>query len=589
MERIPSREAKPDLRLNVIIIVVWVVVFCTAFIYSFPSILNGDLGDNDNYMRLHQVSTFIQSPSLYQLPLERFNPEDGRVMHWSRIVDVPVALVIWLTGYVVSEPLAVALSLFFVPTLYFLGLLYLMARLTSKIFGVYPAVIVAIFAPFSIVYAKFAPGYIDHHNLQLLLFILFLNLVPFSENKQVSAISRGVASGCVMAASLLIGLEAIPAYFCTLLTGMCFLTKQRGLDYSWVYLGYTGITCALVGLLGLTIFEPMEVILEPVFDVATYPLFLLSLVVGITFIVGSRKGSVLFTLTLILACIVGSLFLFPDMLASPYQNYPRLLSYFWLDHVSEAKPLISYMLSGGQLTVVLIAVCYIVITTASIVTTTSTHQKWLWMIAFLLLLPLLFWQLRLLPFYVLVSLPLQANLIYALYSKITTRFIRLTPFMLAMPTIVVPIMYNSAVGSEPSQAPVSRLWRLDAVEVLNKNQLREHKILTSLETASPILALTENSVISGPYHRNVNGNTKAIEAFSTHTSAVLANSLKQQNISLIIVDKRDPQLSMIAKATPPTSLVNMLLSGQVPEWLSYVDGNEQGLAVYQLKGLNNDE
>ncbi|MFS1911606.1 hypothetical protein [Vibrio sp. 10N.286.48.B7] len=57
---------------------------------------------------------------------------------------------------------------------------------------------------------------------------------------------------------------------------------------------------------------------------------------------------------------------------------------------------------------------------------------------------------------------------------------------------------------------------------------------------------------------------------------------------MLIVDKRDPQLLIIARATPQTSLLNILFSDQVPTWLDYVAGNEKGLAIYKLKGFNHE-
>ncbi|MCG6419857.1 hypothetical protein K6U51_17715, partial [Vibrio fluvialis] len=47
-----------------------VVISLFMLIYHWPSINSWQLGDNDNYMRLHQIQTFIASPSWYVTPLK---------------------------------------------------------------------------------------------------------------------------------------------------------------------------------------------------------------------------------------------------------------------------------------------------------------------------------------------------------------------------------------------------------------------------------------------------------------------------------------------------------------------------------------
>src|SRR4051812_18771216 len=60
---------------------------------GFPT-LAASHGDNDSLLRLVQIRDLLGGQAWFDLHQYRMGPEGGFVMHWSRLVDAPIALII---------------------------------------------------------------------------------------------------------------------------------------------------------------------------------------------------------------------------------------------------------------------------------------------------------------------------------------------------------------------------------------------------------------------------------------------------------------------------------------------------------------
>jgi len=78
-------------------IVSWTILFQLAWNWGalLPVIRNGELPGPDDFLRLHQVMNWMNGQGWYDLKLYRMFPPAGGDIHWSRIVDVPIAGLIW--------------------------------------------------------------------------------------------------------------------------------------------------------------------------------------------------------------------------------------------------------------------------------------------------------------------------------------------------------------------------------------------------------------------------------------------------------------------------------------------------------------
>src|SRR5436305_12030978 len=74
-----------------VVLLVW-LGFCGWFIFQkWHDIRWFGLGDTDDNMRIMQVRAWLHGQGWYDLRQYRLNPPFGANIHWSRLVDVPIA------------------------------------------------------------------------------------------------------------------------------------------------------------------------------------------------------------------------------------------------------------------------------------------------------------------------------------------------------------------------------------------------------------------------------------------------------------------------------------------------------------------
>src|SRR6476620_7279798 len=130
------------------------------------------LGDTDDNMRIMQVRAWLHGQGWYDLRQYRLNPPFGANIHWSRLVDLPIAGIILalrpLVGGVDAERTAIAIA----PMLPLLLLLVSVSLVTRRLIDrrAYPLAFITLFYAGSAT-GMFMPARIDHHGWQLALLV----------------------------------------------------------------------------------------------------------------------------------------------------------------------------------------------------------------------------------------------------------------------------------------------------------------------------------------------------------------------------------------------------------------------------------
>src|SRR5436305_682117 len=188
-----------------VVLLVW-LGFCGWFIFQkWSDIRFFGLGDTDDNMRIMQVRALLHGQGWYDLRNYRMNPPFGANIHWSRLVDLPIAgLILGLRpflGGAGAERWAVAIA----PMLPYLLLLYSVGVTARRLLG--PAAYLLAFCGLFFAQSNngmFAPERIDHHGWQLAL--LALSVASITDRDKVRG---GILLGLSSALSLAIGLEMI--------------------------------------------------------------------------------------------------------------------------------------------------------------------------------------------------------------------------------------------------------------------------------------------------------------------------------------------------------------------------------------------
>lgn len=185
--------------------VIWLGFCCWMIFQNWSQIRWFGLGDTDDNMRIMQVRAWLHGQGWYDLRNYRMNPPFGASIHWSRLVDLPIAgLILGLRPFIggaAAERWAVALA----PMLPYLLLLYSLALTARRLLGpsAYLLAFAAIFFAGS-TNGMFTPERIDHHGWQLAL--LALSIASIADPQKVRG---GLVLGISTALSLAIGLEMI--------------------------------------------------------------------------------------------------------------------------------------------------------------------------------------------------------------------------------------------------------------------------------------------------------------------------------------------------------------------------------------------
>jgi len=180
--------------------------FCAWSIFeSWNQIRWFALGDTDDNMRIMQVRALLHGQGWYDLRNYRMNPPFGANIHWSRLVDLPIAgLILALRpffGGAAAERWAVAVA----PLIPYFLLLFSLGLTARRLLGptAYVWAILGIWLAAS-TNGMFAPERIDHHGWQLALLALSVSAIADSDK-----IRGGIFLGISSALSLAIGMEMI--------------------------------------------------------------------------------------------------------------------------------------------------------------------------------------------------------------------------------------------------------------------------------------------------------------------------------------------------------------------------------------------
>ncbi|MCU0789926.1 MAG: hypothetical protein MUE79_02560, partial [Nitratireductor sp.] len=187
-------------------IVLWTVLFQLAWFWrKIPLLLTeGAMPDTDDFQRLAEIRSWMNGQSWFDLVNHRMDPPLGADMHWSRLVDLPIAALTWLFGLFASPVMAERLAAIVWPTMLLVMTVLVVLAICRRLYPAANPLLALLFTVTCITaLTEFMPGRIDHHGVQILFFCLMLLGL-------VAGTARGyLLTGAAIAASISIGLDAI--------------------------------------------------------------------------------------------------------------------------------------------------------------------------------------------------------------------------------------------------------------------------------------------------------------------------------------------------------------------------------------------
>lgn len=609
LERGPGSAApKTDLLVRLlapngmVIAAAWLFVVA-HFVASWSTI--GDVfHDTDDAMRLVEVRDFLAGQGWFDLHQYRLDPPAGLPMHWSRLVDLPIAVLIRLGQLVVAPPTAEKVALYLWPTLVLIPALFAVRRIACRLGGDWAALpAVYLTATCSPVIGQFVPGRIDHHNVQitLMLWLLAGLLDPPSRR-------RGLRLAAISAVMMAVGMETLPfVAFVALAVALRWsagAAREEAISYG---LGLAGATlAAMAGTL------PPKLWTWGACDALSANYVGLAVVGGLGLAAAARLSPAAPAARLALLAMVGGAALAafalpqPACLGGPFaQILPRVRE-VWLDGVTEIQPwAVFFSAHHVDALVALILPGLAALATLRLAAEPGTRSSagFRVLVASAALATAIgLGQIRTIVYADMLSLPLVAAAIGRLARDGEGRGRAATVTVLvgtvltssSLATFVVgrlapaawtaddAVMTAGAGGGGSETSPTgagagASCMTLSAYAALAK--LPPGLVAAEINLGPSILAGTPHSVVTAPYHRMQRGILDGDRMMRSRPDEAL-KVMDARRVDYVVTCAASAAAAS-AKETEPDSLLVALMEGRVPGRLEAVSG-EGTIRVYRL-------
>ncbi|MER8533569.1 GtrA family protein [Mesorhizobium sp. M1005] len=559
---------------------------------GFPELTNAG-GDNDNLLRLVEVRDMLASQGWFDLHQYRMGLEGGFVMHWSRLVDAPIAaIIIAVSALTGSAAFAENVAQVLWPTLLFCLTVFFTARAARSFAGdsaVLPAVVVGAAALYFI--GIFSPGALDHHNIQLMLSMASLSLLLEAPMRRPAALLSGLCAGLMLA----VGMETAP-YVATIgaSVAMLFALGANGerliaRDFG---LGFAGVSALVFvatiapsawGQAQCDAFSTVQFVVAAIAGTGLAAIASIE-PAGRT---RQRRIASLGLLALLLGAVV--VLLFPQCLAAPYANLDPRLKELWLDHIDEAQSLFKLLAEDPAGVVARYATPLIALVLIALRLGRGGWRRQDSLVGALLVVAFIVsaWQVRGSTFSIAFAvIPLAAWIAKWRQRAEASASRGVALRMAAVWLVSVNAVWTGAaaatsVAFDDSNTTADNgdgtdvaCQRMASFAALGR--LPGTTVLAISNLGSPILAYSGHRVFAGPYHRNVAGNLLALDAF-LGSDADARTVVADHHVGLVALCPGSAESKLLA-AKAPAGFLAGLMRGSVPEWLEPVAGTS-GAAV----------
>ncbi len=567
--------------------------------------------DNDDTMRLVQVRDLLAGQPWFDLTQYRLGLDGGTPMHWSRLVDLPIANLIAIFSTFLDASGAEALALTIWPAAMLFAMLFGVALASHHLGGshaVFGGLLLA--ALFSIVSNRFAPGAIDHHNVQLALVAIAAGALLDPKLKKASGLVAGVMSALAIA----IGAETAPVVG-AICASVAILWAARGGSARGAAEGFGLAFAATLGLAFYATVPPGSAG-AAVCDAFSASFYLLGTIGGAAVFLAASLASnrtrpqrlaVLGAIGAALA--LSTIAIAPQCLSAPLSDLDPMLHELWLAHVSEAKSVVAIALSEPAslaahylVPLVALGLCGWRIVQRRL---PSQHMMLAFWITVALLVALV--QVRGAVFANLLAIPVLALAIGDARAALRKHpsDLRAIATFLILPIILSQMTWTiaasvlkpttaemPAVSAGSGNASVENVSRRDRQDAERRQACRHPAQMAALAAkhrgvvsavsniGDDILRYTPHRVLSAPYHRNQGGMLTQLHIAGAAPDEARA-FLDGAGVTLVVVCPGDPETRMMARQYPK-GLYAELLAGRIPDYLE-PHGSADGMVIFAVR------
>ena len=589
---LPSARRLPLARTALI----WLLLCALLLLIGGRNILAGQFPDPDDTLRMVQLRDLLGGQGWFDTTQYRIDPPGGVPMHWSRLVDIPLALVVLALQPLLGAAAAQSTAAVVVPLLTLGCLLGLVGWIASRRFddevtGL--ACLACAIMPATV--AKLQPLRIDHHGWQVVT-VLLAAATLFARNPVRGARIAGLS----LAAGLTISLEVLP--FTAAFGGVLALSWLR--DPAQPNRLVPFLTALAGGLLLLFAATRGLAALTPWCDaIAPAHLAFFAIVAAGSWLVARAPTPPRWALVGLLGATgVAGLATFsalsPQCLSAPFGDLDPLVRQYWYRLVAEGLPI--WQQTPREIVGAMPQLAAAALALALLCRTSQDEARRLWVEYALLFLAacaagLLVWRSMALAG-ALAAVPL-GWLIARVLGRLRERAASIVPRRTARLAIVAAaavlvggtawLFAPSALARKPAAVERHPAVRESRCELRRYVPLLDRfapvTIFAPLDIGPSLIERTHHATVATSHHRAQAAMRDVITGFMADESRARA-IIARHDAGMVVVctDLVEPQ---IYAADAPHGLMARLLAGQAPEWLEPVDIDAPPtLKVWRVRG-----
>ncbi|WP_242097867.1 AcrB/AcrD/AcrF family protein [Sphingomonas sp. CROZ-RG-20F-R02-07] len=564
-----------DRRWMALTLLVWAAVTAWYLWSDWNQIRWWSLGDTDDNMRLMQVRAWMAGQDWYDLRQYRMNPPGGFDIHWSRIVDLPIAgLILFFrlfTSAAWAERLACGLAPLLPLSVAMLGVGATVRRLVSPY--AWPLALVFLLGT-SATMLMFMPERIDHHGWQLAM--LSLTVAGLCD----PAMRRGgLTVGLASAVSLAIGLEMLPfAAMAGAIIALRWIRDRAEAPRLMVYalalgggstFGFVAFASYANRVMRCDALTPVWLSVMIAAGVLLFALALAS----------PRSAGVRLGLAAISAVLIGVGFahFFPQCLGRPEQVSPELAKN-WLNNVREAKPIYQHPFRLAFAIAVFPVIGLIgAVFAAWRARRAANAVGWAAVALFTgFACLMLLWQARAGPGAQLLAVPGAVALVWAFLPRLldhTSMAVRVlapaavvvvaSSFFAGLVLPYLPVGKPSAYTARVNHAS-GNCVRTTVLRPLNHYPAQT--VFSFIDLGPRIITITHHDAVAGPYHRNGDAILDVQHAFGGPPA--LAHAIMKRHGATLLLLCPNMAEATIYRARYPGRFYDQMAHGKRFAWLT---------------------
>jgi hypothetical protein len=615
----------------------WAVFFYVLIAFGLhphSTISTYTLNGPDDFMRLNQVINWFMGQGWYDTSQPRLSPGAHTVIHWARLVDLPIAALMRPFAGHMDITDAAMIAAFIVPLGLLILALKLVPALAEPLVGKNQAKLAAPFLLFApMVLFNFAPGRVDHHGWQIL--IAGFGLLCLQRMTRDAAGWRwGVFAAAGFACGLWIGAEALP-WIIVFVACLVVTAAWRG-DFILRNAAVFGVTFSAATMCVLPLALPMVEWGSCALSWFSPAYVIFSALVGGMFVLlwmlGRLTTRAYLRLALAAALASFSAFLFvyfvPHALNGVFADYDFFNATIALDNIGEATPLsvafhinrynpLTYTRAGMAFLHYLLLpfVAFVAVIFGWRRALRDERLPWIFQGVFLLsaILLTVFYQVRVGTFMEFFAIAPLVFCVLKLSDVVAIRggrgtdrsrpYLRLFIFiiLIPLPILIIPALVSGAhiypgLILFPAARATNDACDLKGASAFLASPLHRYVyhptvILSGGNEGAELLFRTPHAVLAGNF--NVAGNRDVYDFFNARDEATALRILKKWHVNVVLTCRNSPpfyagldhprigknaffgmgadgKLHLTSDPAHP-ALIERLVNGKIPAWLKPVE------------------